>query len=337
MTIARSLIINPDEPGWYHCISRCVRRAFLCGKDHRGNDFEHRRAWIRDRLKFLAGLYAVEVASYAIMANHFHIVVRVNPQEPAQWDDYEVTRRWLTIFPSAYTVDGSPIAPAPDLIHKRSEDPAFVQKARSRLGNLSWFMRSFKEPIARRANKEDDCKGAFWEGRFTSIALLDEAAVLSCMAYVDLNPIRAAVAQTPEKSDYTSVQERVALYATNAIGDQSRLLQKGSPEVATYASWLLPISACGRGIDERWYLDLIDGTGRHLCGGKTGAIPSTLPPILHRLSLDPVRWVEAMGREGESRGTALGHAASRIVEAARRGCQWISSYSRLFAGQPLKV
>jgi hypothetical protein len=85
-----------------------------------------------------------------------------------------------------------------------------IEKYRNRLGDLGWFMKCLNEPIARQANKEDECTSHFWESRYKSQALLSEEALLSCIAYVDLNPIRASRCNTPEESDHTSIKERIA-------------------------------------------------------------------------------------------------------------------------------
>lgn len=186
MAVPRRQQISLDHTPYYHCTTRCVRRAFLCGRDrHTGKSFAHRKTWMERRLVTLSRVFAIDLLAYAIMSNHYHVVVRVDAQQAAHWSDEEVTERWAEIFAVPESVTAENIA-----------------VWRERLSSLSWYMRCLNEPLARKANREDRCKGRYWEGRFSCQALLDEAAVLKCMTYVDLNPIRASVASTPESSEH---------------------------------------------------------------------------------------------------------------------------------------
>jgi REP element-mobilizing transposase RayT len=206
----RHEIVASDEVGVYQCIARCVRRAFLCGVDPlTGNDYEHRKVWIRERLQELASIFAIDICSYAVMSNHLHLILRVRPDLVQTWSDEEVALRWYRLFPPRDPATGQPVEPSECDLNMILSDQERVVELRERLASLSWIMRTLCEPIARRANREDDCTGRFWEGRFKSQNLADEAAVLACSVYVDLNPIRASVVETPEQSEYTSVFDRI--------------------------------------------------------------------------------------------------------------------------------
>jgi putative transposase len=204
MTYPRSHLIDPDG-GTYHVCSRCVRRAFLFGTDATtGKDFSHRRDWIENRILELSEIFTVSVYAYAVMSNHYHIVLRMNA---VNLSDDEVADRWLKLCPGRKV----PNRAADIQIARRTallNDKPKLAEIRTRLGSLSWFMRLINEPLARIANKEDFCKGRFWEGRFRSQALLDEASVLACMVYVDLNPVRAGIADDIEDSEFTSIKRR---------------------------------------------------------------------------------------------------------------------------------
>ena len=146
-------------------------------------------------------------------------------------------------------------------------------------------MRIVNEAIARRANREDNCTGRFWEGRFKSQALLDERALLACMAYVDLNPVRAKMAMTPEVSKHTSVKVRIMA------------LQKNKPVQATIAEFVgSDPEMQGLPFILEDYLELTDWTGRLIreeplpSGYKRGSITDELPAILERLSLNQDAW-----------------------------------------------
>jgi hypothetical protein len=150
-----------------------------------------------------------------------------------------------------------------------------IETWRARLCDISWYMRIVNEAIARKANAEDQCTGRFWEGRFKSQALLDERALLACMAYVDLNPVRASMSDSPETSDHTCVKQRIGA------------LEKNQPEKRTIELFV-GNQADQVGIPFRLieYLELVNWTGRILRDGKRGAVDNALPPILERLAFN---------------------------------------------------
>ncbi len=265
--------ISLDATPYYHCICRCVRRAFLCGTDeHSGQSYEHRRGWIEDKLLELADIFAIDIAAYAIMSNHYHVVLHIDKPLTESWDRNQAIQHWHQLFTgnalSQRYLNGESLGQAE--LKKLDED---VLIWRHRLMDISWFMRVLNESIARQANTEDNCTGRFWEGRFKSQALLDEAALMACMAYVDLNPLRAKMAKTPETSDYTSIKQRI--YQIQQPPHSTQQPKSLLPFVG-YPRQTMPKGLPFRLND---YLELVDWTGRILREDKRGAIPENTPPI----------------------------------------------------------
>ena len=155
MTVPRSLVINDDVPAAYHLISRCVRRAFLCGAAA-----AHRQEWLRKLVSDCAASFAIDVFSYAFMQNHFHLTVWTAPRRVESWSAHEVARRWALSHPRTAR-DGTPREWSEAEILKKSDDSEWIATARDRLKSISWFMKTIKETIARRANREDKCTGHF--------------------------------------------------------------------------------------------------------------------------------------------------------------------------------
>ena len=309
MPQARKSQISLIDTPYYHCVSRCVRRAFLCGKDKfSGQSYEHRRSWVEQRLLFLASIFAIDIAAYAVMSNHTHVVLHVDKALADSWSMAEVIARWHglhqgTLLSQKYMSNDA-----------LSEGELFtleetVNVYRKRLFDISWFMRELNEYIAREANKEDNCTGRFWEGRFKSQALLDESAVLACMAYVDLNPIRAKMQTTPDTSKHTSIFHRI---------DQ---LKKGKQTTA-----LMPFVGNNRQsilkgiaysvID---YCELIDCTGRSIREDKTGYINTAQSPILSRLGIDVDQWLTLTTEFEQHFSTAVG--SEQLLQEFKRHTQ----------------
>ncbi|WP_165741584.1 transposase [Candidatus Thiosymbion oneisti] len=346
MTAPRSVLVSLEDTPWYHCVCRCVRRAFLCGEDQlSGLNFDHRRGWIVERIQQLAGLFAIDVAAYAVMSNHYHIVVRIDRERVLEWSIEEVLRRWTALFTGPLLVTRYLSASRGSMSRAEiAEVEALAEVYRGRLHDLSWFMRTLNEHIAHRANAEDGVKGRFWEGRFKSQALLDEKALLAAMAYVDLNPVRAGLAETPETSDYTSIQERVVGLPEEVgseAGSQETATIKNPeitldgerlrPEAETHAlpqASLMPFDPTAQ---TPWavpfafkdYLELVDWTGRALRADKSGYIETREPKMLVRLGIDGERFIGYSKRLLKAFGTAVGAPAALVNLCARRQAKYL--------------
>lgn len=208
--LARVEVFSPDEIAICHVMNRTVRRCFLMGNDPlTGKNYDHRKLWVEIELKRLAARFGIDLLCHAILSNHFHLVLRSRPDVVAQWNDTEVARRWLMLCPFRKDASGLPEEPTEFELNTIRKRPRRLAEIRSRLSDISWWMRLLSQKVAQRANRADDEVGKFWQARYRAVRLLDETAILACAAYVDLNPIRAAMAETLEQSDFTSVQRRL--------------------------------------------------------------------------------------------------------------------------------
>ena len=324
MTRPRKELVSLDDTPYYHCTTRCVRRAFLCGTDHSsGNCFEHRRGWISRRIKHLAAVFLIDIAAYAVMSNHYHVVLRVNREVAEGLSRDEVIERWRQLFVGPPLIQRYCAGHSLSKVELEVVDEV-VAEWRKRLIDISWFMRCLNEHIARKANAEDGCKGRFWESRFTTQALLDDTAVMACMAYVDLNPIRAGMADRPETSDYTSLQERLGIApCDNQPAEQyerekpqAQLMPFANAANQTTAAHVLPHHF-------KDYIELVDWTGRAIRDDKRGSIPANLPPILQRLNVDPEQWLKAASGIEKRFYSAIGPVATLEQYCQRLKKRWM--------------
>jgi REP element-mobilizing transposase RayT len=348
---ARGEVIDPTEVQIVHCVQRCVRRAFLCGIDaYSGNSYEHRRQWIRDRLEFLASIFGIDCLTFSVMSNHLHLVLRSRPDVVLKWTNRRVAERWLRLFPKRREKDGSPKTPTDAEVRMITANKKRLAELRLRLSDISWWMRCTAEHIARQANREEKSGGRFWAGRFKAQLLLDEASLLACAAYVDLNPVRAAMAENLETSSYTGVKDRIDdLKAQRGAGGTRTHDWERSPQ-RRRSGWLAPIeideqrdatgpdpSAGGRRASDKGflssisltqYLELLDWTGRQVRRNKAGSIPNSLRPILERLGLVPEAWCDLVRKFGRLFKRAAGSADHMTAEASRRGQAWMQCPGR---------
>lgn len=330
MTVPRKLLVDVQVTRYYHCISRCVRRALLCG-----DGFEHRKQWIEDRLQVLAENFALSVCGFAVMDNHLHVLIRLDPARSVTWEAEAVVRRWIAVYPPRYLDTDDP-AVVGAWVERVAQDRKKVEQLRLRLGDLGWFMKALKEPLARMANKEDDCKGTFWESRYKSIAILDEESLLATCAYIDLNPLAAGIAATVETSRHTSIRQRVDHARHSGKLPSLKAAAKGSVAGSRAAGkleeshWLCPLDdrrhkgSQREGMLENFslgsYLLLVDYTSRLFRSGKA-RVSQEVAGILDRLGTNAAFWesqIKGLFRNARLLGNYLAASRQRLRELARR-------------------
>ena len=346
MTRPRKKQVHLDVTPYYHCTSRCVQQAFLCGLDrYSGKNFEHRRGWMQERLAWLADVFAIDVCAYAMMSNHSHVVLRVVRSRALAWSADEVVARHGLLYPV--------VTARLDEVGEGDRE-ALIETWRKRLYSVSWFMRALNQWFASRANREVGRSGRFWEGRFKSQALLDHDAVLSCMAYVDLNPVRAGMCDELEACDFTSIQQRLAEYGARggnapeleeAGRDDGNTVEVGSAENDAGQSAkpcpLMPFAPNEKldavhgeftdlatlPITFANYVDLLRWTGRAIRGG--GGRLRAPPTSLSRIAKSSDAWVNALGGDRLGLPSALGNGELLNAYATQQGVRWIRGRHQL--------
>lgn len=327
MTMARSRLVDPSVTRWYHCVTRCVRRAFLLG-DEKYN----RKEWIENRLEELADCFAVAVGGFSVMNNHLHVLLRLDPNVAAAWSDEEVVRRWGRLCPPR-DKSRQPLPVSDEWVKWRLQDVKWVAATRERLQSLGWFMKYLKEPLARLANRQDDARGAFFESRYKSVAIFDEEALIAACVYIDLNPIAAGIAETPETSDHTSIKQRLEHVEEQGQRAELEAATEGSALGSLAAAgveeslWLCPIED-RRGLDSARegimagfplgsYVRLVDYTGRLFRVGKA-RISADLAEIFDRLGSDARSWRVRMEklRKGRLLGRFFATSQAKLQEIA---------------------
>lgn len=341
--MARAEVFDPAEIAIVHVMARTVRRCFLLGADPvTQKNYDHRKDWIETKLQQLAASMGIDLLTFALMSNHFHLVLRSRPDVVATWSDEEVARRWLLLCPlrkirSSDTNTDVYVAAEPTVAELNAirNNPVQLAQVRRRLSDISWWMRLLCQHVAQRANREEgEGLGKFWQSRFKAVRILDEATLLACSAYVDLNPIRAAMAERLEDSLYTSAKHRIEamkqqVRSDNALPSPHDFLapvyvDEARDPIGPHASSCFP-RCSDKGylpMSAQEYMQLLDWTARQIRQDKPGFTPESLPPILERLGLDPKVFRDQVRLFGQMFSAAAGQpqslSSARSLRTQRR-------------------
>ncbi len=350
--VCRGKLIDQDNAGVYHCIHRCARRARLCGKNPlTGLDCSHRKRWLENRMEFLARWFCIDVLQYCILENHFHIMLRNRPDILKRMNNRRVAKHWCMLCPRrGWKQSDGPYVPKEDEIRKIVNNQGTLKKIRSRLSDISWFFKKLVEPLSRWANIEDGCRGHFWEDRFRSIRLNDQAAVTACAAYIDLNPIRAGLAKCLDDSAHTSIKARL-----NALKEQEA--DASAIESILTDHWISPLTMIGDDLtvgeisDEdrprcsdngflpmsfKQYVELLEWTAIHPHANSDCTMPPHLAGTLERLGIEKAQdWITLAWGFSRCFSVVAGSESARQREAERMQLDGLRPMKRqLIADRP---
>ena len=344
--LARCEVFSHDEVAVVHVCCRVVRRCFLMGRDRQsGKNYDHRKDQIEAMLAHFARYFGIDLIAHSILSNHYHLVLRSRPDVVETYRDEEVARRWLMICPLRKDRNDRPAEPTEKELRSITGCPVKLAEVRRRLSDISWWVKLLNQRIGRAANREDNCSGHFWQGRYTATRLLDEASVLACCLYVDLNPIRAAIADSVESQPHTSIARRLQAARQGDNDKPNPPSSRQTPDdverltAKDFAAMLSPLKIEESGgevgavpntegvrcsdkgvlpIGLSDYAALADHLARKHLGGKRGLTPECLPNVLTRIGLLAEELSALVGEFGRLFGPVAGRPASIAVYRGRR-------------------
>lgn len=339
VALPRNKLLSLRPVAVYHCWARCVRRAHLCGKDPvTGKDYSHRRQWILLREQQLAALCAIEIEFHAELANHLHLMLRTRPDVAKRWSRYEVARRWLTVARLAKCLCDHMRPPSDADIRRLAKNKKRIVKLRKRLSNISWFMGTLLENVARRANAEEETTGKFWDGRFRCRECVGDEAVLLCGLYIDLNPIRAGEARSPETARFSSIYQRLKSRGMRWDSRQrpdgwlGRLtwdsrMQAHAPERYKSRTGYRASDMGLLSITLEGYTQLLRWVARIVSRSKDTRIPRDLESLLDHLETEPAAWEATMEEMETGFCRAVGPPEALAELARQKGLRCMKGMS----------
>jgi len=206
----------------HHALSRdlqvCASIALTCFAVHQrhhvrgasgGGSDQRRKQFMLSVMQVLDAATCIELAAFALMDNHVHLLLRVLPKEARRWSARDVARRWLLLHPPRNGY-GRIRDVSDDDIQHLADDGEWVEATRAKLSSISFYMKEFKQRAAEYINRDEgETAGSLWQGRYKVKPVLTDEQLVATMAYIDLNPFAANVCEHIEQGEFTSLEQRL--------------------------------------------------------------------------------------------------------------------------------